>query len=79
VHIAAGITFLGSPILSLELRRRVGWGGTDTILQFALRGNVPGIQSLLINGKASLTDVDPNHGRTALHVSLIRLPFQYSD
>jgi hypothetical protein len=70
VHIAAGITYTGSPAFNVELRRRVGWGGKDTILRFALTGNTVGVKSLLTKGEASLTDVDPNHGRTALHVSL---------
>jgi hypothetical protein len=70
MRIAAGITFFGNPIFSFEFRRKIGWGGRDNILRFALTGNVQGVKALLTEGDASLTDVDPNHGRTALHVSL---------
>ena len=70
MHIAARITFSGLPTIYIEFRRRVPWGGKDNILKFALSGNTLGVKSLLIQGEASLTDVDPNHGRTALHVSL---------
>ncbi|KIW96183.1 uncharacterized protein Z519_03250 [Cladophialophora bantiana CBS 173.52] len=34
--------------------------------------NVDGAKSLLRDRKASLTDVDPNHGRTPLHYAVIR-------
>jgi hypothetical protein len=57
-------------MFGLEVRRRVGWGGEDGILRFALTGNTFGVKSLLDIGTASMTDVDPNHGRSALYVSL---------
>ncbi|EXJ72804.1 uncharacterized protein A1O5_03951 [Cladophialophora psammophila CBS 110553] len=37
-----------------------------------IEGNVDGAKSLLWDRKASLTDVDPNHGRTPLHYAVIR-------
>jgi len=70
IHIVAALTYTGTPVFGLEVRRRVGWGGEDSILRFALTGNTVGVKSLLDVGKASMTDVDPNHGRTALYVSL---------
>ena len=69
IHIVAAMTYTGTPIFGLEVRRRVGWGGEDGILRFALTGNTIGVTSLLDVGKASMTDVDPNHGRNALYVS----------
>jgi len=70
LHIVAAITYTGTPMFGLEVRRRVGWGSEDSILRFALTGNTVGVKSLLDVGTASMTDVDPNHGRSALHVSL---------
>lgn len=70
IHIVAALTYTGSPVFGLEVRRRIGWGSEDGILRFALTGNTVGVKSLLDVGKASMTDVDPNHGRTALYVSL---------
>jgi len=64
------MTYIGTPVFGLEVRRRVGWGGEDNILRFALTGNTLGVKSLLSDAKASLIDVDPNHGRTALQVSI---------
>jgi hypothetical protein len=68
VYIIAAMTYIGTPVFGLEVRRRVGWGREDNILRFALTGNTLGIKSLLSDAKASLIDVDPNHGRTALQV-----------
>lgn len=76
IHIVAAITYTGTPIFGLEVRRRIGWGGEDGILRFALTGNTIGVQSLLEVGKASMTDVDPNHGRTALYVSFLLSGFR---
>lgn len=70
IHIVAIMTCTGTPMFGLEVRRRIGWGGEDGILRFALTGNTIGVKSLLDAGKASMTDVDPYHGLTALHVSL---------
>jgi hypothetical protein len=69
IHIVAAITYTGTPMFGLVVRRRVGWGSEDTILRFALTGNTVGVKSLLDVGTASMTDVDPNHGRSALYVS----------
>jgi len=70
IHVVAAITCTGTPMFGLEVRRRVGWGSEDGILRFALTGNTIGVKSLLDVGTASMTDVDPNHGRSALYVSL---------
>jgi hypothetical protein len=59
----------GQPTLGLKIQRRVPWGEEDSILRFALTGNLQGVREMLYSGKSSLDDVDPNHGRTALHVS----------
>jgi nucleoside phosphorylase len=59
----------GSPSFGLKLQRRVPWGRDDSILQFCLKRDLAGTKHILYSGKASLYDVDPNHGRTALHVS----------
>lgn len=70
IHLVAAITYTGNPMFGLEVRRRVGWGGEDSILKFALTGNTVGVKTLLNVGRVSMTDVDPNHGRSALYVSL---------
>ena len=70
VYFVAAMTYVGTPVFGLEVRRRIGWGGEDNILRFALTGNTIGVKSLLNDAKASLIDVDPNHGRTALQVSI---------
>ena len=69
VYFVAAMTYIGTPVFGLEVRRRVGWGREDNILRFARTGNNLGIKSLLTDAKASLIDVDLNHGRTALQVS----------
>ena len=68
VHIIATTTYSGCPVFGLEVRRRIEWGGKDGILRLALTGNTQGVKHLLMSKEASLTDVDPNHGRSALHV-----------
>lgn len=68
VHIVATMTYSGSPVFGLQVRRRIEWGGKDGILRLALTGNTQGVKHLLVSKEASLTDVDPNHGRSALHV-----------
>ena len=69
VHISATLQFLSGLIFQVQMKRRIPWGGgQDTLLKFALTGNVDGAKSLMGNGKAWLNDIDPNHGRTALHV-----------
>lgn len=70
IHFVAAMTYTGTPMFGLEVRRRVGWGSEDSILRFALTGNTVGVKTLLDVGKVSMTDVDPNHGRSALYVSL---------
>lgn len=64
----------GSPSLGLRFPRKVPWGGQDTIIRFSLLGDVSGIRSILERGQGSLHDVDPNHSRTALHVSSTLIP-----
>jgi hypothetical protein len=66
--IVHGMTYC-QPTLGLKIQRRVPWGEEDNIIRFALTGNLHGVKELLYSGKGSLDDVDPNHGRTALHVS----------
>jgi hypothetical protein len=58
----------GSPTLGLKFQRRVPWG-EDSIIRFALIGNLQGVKEMLYSGRSSIDDIDPNHGRTALHVS----------
>ncbi|CZR52574.1 uncharacterized protein PAC_02451 [Phialocephala subalpina] len=70
IHIVAAMTYTGTPMFWLEVRRRVGWGSEDSILRFALTGNTVGVKSLLDVGTASMTDADPNHGRSALYYSV---------
>jgi hypothetical protein len=70
IHLVAARTYTGSPMFGLEVRRRVAWGSEDSILKFALTGNTVGVKTLLGGGRFSMTDVDPNHGRSALYVSL---------
>jgi hypothetical protein len=55
-----------------EVRRQISWGQNDNILRFALHGNVDGVKSLLLSRQASVLDIDPHHGSTALHVSHYR-------
>lgn len=64
-------TASGTPSFGLKLQRKVPWGGEDTIVRFAVVGDVEGIKTILNSGRAALDDVDPNHGRTPLHVSSI--------
>lgn len=79
LHVVAAMTCTGCPVFGLQVRRRIDWGSKDGILRFALTGNTQGVKHLLVNKKASLTDVDPNHGRSALHVSMrIFLPFEHA-
>jgi hypothetical protein len=73
IHVVATMAYTGTPSFGLDVQRRIGWGSEDGILRFALTGNTDGVKWLLSAGKASMTDVDPNHGRTALHVSLLNL------
>jgi hypothetical protein len=63
-----------SPGIDLRLRVRttIAWGTQDGILRFALTGNTAGMRSLLELRAASLFDIDPKRGRTALHVSFIK-------
>ncbi len=70
VHVIAAMMYSACPVFGLEVRRRIEWGGKDGILRLALTGNTQGVKHLLVNKEASLTDVDPNHGRSALHVSV---------
>ena len=74
IHIVAAITSTGCPVFGLQVRRRIEWGSKDGIIRFALTGNTQGIGHLLVNKQASLTDVDPNHGRSALHVIMRNFP-----
>jgi hypothetical protein len=70
LNISAWSSFSLGTTIRIHVRRRIPWGGgQDTLLKFALTGNVDGAKSLIGSGKAFLTDTDPNHGRTALHVS----------
>lgn len=70
LSISASSSFSFGTTIRIHVRRRILWGGgQDTLLKFAMVGNVDGAKSLIGNGKALLTDTDPNHGRTALHVS----------
>lgn len=73
IYVVAAMTYTGCPVFGLEVRRRIEWGGKDGILRFVLNGNTKGVQHLLVNKTASLTDVDPNYGRSALHVSMKKL------
>jgi hypothetical protein len=61
--------YYGQPMMGLKIQRRVPWGKGDSIIRFALKGNLQGVTEMLYSGKSSLDDVDPNHGRSALHVS----------
>lgn len=70
IHFVAATTYTGTPTFGLEVRRRVGWGSEDSILRFALTGNTLGVKALLDARTVSMTDIDPNHGRSALYVSL---------
>lgn len=70
IYVVFAITYTGNIKFRLDVRRRIGWGGEDNILRFALTGTTSGVQSLLNDGKASMLDVDQNHGRSALYVSL---------
>ncbi|KAK5045794.1 hypothetical protein LTR84_008887 [Exophiala bonariae] len=63
---------LGTTI-RFHVKRRIPWGGgQDTLLRFALTGNIDGAKLLIASRNALLTDVDPNHGRTALHYAVLR-------
>lgn len=68
VRIVAATTSVGNPVFGLSFARVVAWGTEDNILRLALTGHTDGLKLLLDKKTASLTDVDPNHGRTALHV-----------
>jgi hypothetical protein len=70
IHFVVAMTYIGTPMFGLEVRRRVRWGSEDSILRFALTGNTVGVKLLLDAGTSSMTDVDPNRGRSALYVSL---------
>lgn len=59
---------MGSPERMLRLQRKVPWGSEESVLKHCLKGNLDGVKHLLMSGRASLYDVDPNHGRTPLHV-----------
>jgi len=70
LNISASLSSSLGTTIRIYVKRRILWGGgQDTLLRFALTGNVDGAKSLIGSGNALLTDVDPNHGRTALHVS----------
>lgn len=58
----------GAPERILGLQRRVDWGLEENILKHCLQGNLDEAKHLLLGGRASLYDIDPNHGRTPLHV-----------
>lgn len=62
-------TASGDPSLGLKFQRKVPWGTEDTIIRFSFSGDVNGIKAILMSKTGSLNDIDPNHGRTALHVS----------
>ncbi|KIM97180.1 hypothetical protein OIDMADRAFT_182582 [Oidiodendron maius Zn] len=70
VHVVAAMTYIGTATFGLEIRRRIEWGGEDSILRFALTGNTVGVKALLTSGKSSMTDVDPYHGRSALYFAV---------
>ncbi|KIW78791.1 hypothetical protein Z517_08630 [Fonsecaea pedrosoi CBS 271.37] len=73
LHASATLSSSLGWTMQLSIRRRVPWGGgQDSLLKFALTGNVDGAKSLLDDRKASLNDADPNHGRTALHYAVLR-------
>lgn len=70
LNISASSLLLRGTKIQIQVRPRIPWGGgQDNLLKFAMIGNVDGAKSLIGSGKASLIDTDPNHGRTALHVS----------
>lgn len=68
VHFVAATTSIGDPVFGLSFARVVPWGREDNILRPSLTGNIDGLKLLLDNRMASLSDVDPNYGQTALHV-----------
>lgn len=61
-------TAYGAPSLGLKFQRKVPWGGEDTIIRFAFLGDTEGIKAVLESGRGSLDDVDPDYGRSGLHV-----------
>lgn len=65
------IYYMGPPERVLRLQRKVPWGINESILKHCLTGNIEGVEDLLLSGRASLYDVDPDHGRTPLHVSAL--------
>jgi hypothetical protein len=65
----------GTPGFALKLQRKVAWGGEDTIIKFAFTGDVDGIKNIIDKRMGSLDDVDPNHGRTPLHVSSLVIQY----
>jgi hypothetical protein len=69
LFLTANSSLAGIDKITLEVRRKIAWGYTYNILRFARRGHEETIRLLLRSGKASLLDIDPYHGRTALHVS----------
>lgn len=68
IYFVAATTSVGGPVFGLSVARIVPWGREDNILRPALTGNTDGLKLLLDKKIASLTDVDPDYGRTALHV-----------
>ena len=68
VHFVAATTSIGNPVFGLSFTRVVPWGREDNILRPALTGHVDGLKILLDKKMASLSDVDPDYGQTALHV-----------
>lgn len=63
---------VGSPERILRLQRKVPWGSEEGILRHCLTGNLDEVRYLLFSHRASLYDIDPNHGRTPLHVRRFR-------
>ncbi|OQV02259.1 Ankyrin repeat-containing protein [Cladophialophora immunda] len=73
LQVSAALSSSLGTTIQIRVRRRIPWGGgQDTLLRFALTGNVDGAKSFIASGKALLTDTDPNHGRTALHYAVLR-------
>ena len=68
VHFVAATTSTGDLVFGLSFARVVPWGREDNILRTALTGNIDGLKILLDKKMASLSDVDPDFGQTALHV-----------
>lgn len=68
VHFVAVTKSVGVPVYGLSFPRVMPWGREDNILRPALTGNTEGLKVLLDKKVADVMDVDPDYGRTALHV-----------